>query len=64
MGFKRFDTAADAIRYSMEELPRANLPGSMLEVNEKRYHHNEIRALYESGQYPLAKEKGETADAS
>ena len=66
MGFKRFDSAAKAIRYSMEELPHALLPGSMLEVNEIRYHHNEIRALYESNLYPLPKknvDEGNTPNA-
>lgn len=63
MDFKRFDTVAKAIRYSMEELPRARLPGCILEVNENRYHHNEIRALYESSLYPLPKEKAEAANA-
>lgn len=63
MNFKRFETAAKAIRYSMEELPLALLPGSMLEVNASRYHHNEIRALYESSLYPLPKEKAEAANS-
>lgn len=64
MDFKRFDSAAKAIRYSMEVLPRALLPGSMLEVNENRYHHNEIRALYESSLYPLPKQREDAANAS
>ena len=34
----------------------------MLEVNENRYHHNEIRALYESSLYPLPKKKEDAAN--
>lgn len=61
--FRRFDSAAKAIRYSMEELERANLPGSLLEVDESRYQHTDIKELYDSGSYPLKRKAGKEADA-
>lgn len=53
MSYRRFDTAASAIRFSMEELPAASLAGTVLEVDEGRYHHKDIRSLYESSAYPF-----------
>lgn len=55
MSYRRFISAADAIRYVMEELSPSRLVGTILEVNERRHHHLEIRALYESGAYPLSR---------
>lgn len=63
MDFRRFDTAASAIRFSIEELPAARLVGSLLEVDEQRYQHTEIRDLYESEHYPLKREPAEVEDA-
>jgi hypothetical protein len=53
IGYARFKTAADAIRFAIEQLPDYLLPGSYLEVDEERYGANEIRELYYSRAYPL-----------
>lgn len=53
--YRRFDRAADAIRFAMEELPEPLLLGAYIEIEEERLGHKDIRALYESELYPLAK---------
>jgi hypothetical protein len=51
--YKRFEVAADAVRFAMEELPPEFLPGTYLEVEEQRFNGQQIRLLYESRDYPL-----------
>ena len=53
--YRRFETAADAIRFAVEELPELLLLGACIEINEQRLNYKDIQALYASEQYPLAK---------
>jgi len=53
VGYKRFDRAADAIRFAIEELPPELLAGAYLEVEEERFDGPAIRQLYDSQRYPL-----------
>jgi hypothetical protein len=55
LGYKRFARAADAICFAIEELPPSCLVGTYLEVNEERYQAKDIRRLYDSDEYPLAR---------
>jgi hypothetical protein len=51
--YKRFEVAAEAVRFAMEELPPEFLRGTFLEVEEQRFNGQQIRLLYESRDYPL-----------
>src|SRR5215831_11834846 len=53
VGYKRFKSAAEAIRFAMEELPSELLVGAYLELAEERFDGEAIRLLYESEAYPL-----------
>ena len=59
MRYQRFETGAEALRFAIEVLPRANLLGAILEANERRYWHAEIRKLYDSSNYPLPRKEPE-----
>jgi hypothetical protein len=51
--YKRFDTAAEALRFAIEEIPSAVLLGAYLEVEEARFGVAEMRNLYDNAAYPL-----------
>ena len=53
VGYQRFASAADAIRFAIEELPPKLLTGSFLEVNDERLGAEEIRRLYDDDRFPL-----------
>jgi Arc/MetJ-type ribon-helix-helix transcriptional regulator len=53
VAYRRFPSAAAAIRYAVEELSQAGLAAAILEVNENRFDHIGIRQLYNDEAYPL-----------
>ena len=61
--YRRFDHAADAIRFAVEELPEPLLLGAYIEIEEARLGHKDIRALYESESFPLQKTTKQRIDA-
>ena len=55
MKYQRFARAAEAIRFAMEDMPAELLISTYLEVNGMRFNFGDIRRLYESVEYPLAR---------
>jgi hypothetical protein len=51
--YRRFETAAEAIRFAVEDVPAPALRGAYLEVDEARFACHEIHCLYDSAAYPL-----------
>jgi hypothetical protein len=51
--YRRFDRAAEAIRFAVEELPAPVFLGAYIEVDEYRLGHHDILDLYNSADYPL-----------
>jgi len=52
-GYRRFATAAEAIRFAVEEFPAMRTLGAWMQVGDKRFDSEDIHRLYESGDYPL-----------
>jgi len=55
VGYRRFTTAAEAVRYAIEEMPAPLLRGSSLEVEEERFDGFQIRGLYDAAAFPLVR---------
>ena len=53
--YRRFPTAAEAIRYAVEELRTPKAFGAYLEVGDQRINSSDILRLYEAEDYPLRK---------
>ena len=53
--YRRFATAAEAIRYAVEGLRTPKAFGAWLEVGDARFNSSEIQRLYEAADYPLRK---------
>lgn len=54
-GYRRFETAAEAIRYAIEEMSSDYLNGAILECDEARFDSAGILELYNHLDYPLAR---------
>ena len=53
--YRRFATAAEAIRYAVEELPSLRSLGAWMQVGDERFNGDEIQRLDEASDYPLRK---------
>jgi hypothetical protein len=60
MRYRRFDTAAEALQFAIEQMPPPVLLGAFLEVEEERFSAEEMRSLYSSAAYPLARSEAES----
>ena len=57
MKFRRFATGAEAIRFAMEGQDIKLLGGTVIEIRDSRLAAADIRELYNSSSYPLARAK-------
>jgi hypothetical protein len=53
LSYRRFATAAEAIRFAVEEFPAVKTLGAWLQVGDERFDSDEIYGLYENRNYPL-----------
>jgi len=53
LGYRRFATAADAIRFAVEDFPAVRTLGAWMQVGDARFDSDDIQRLYESDKYPL-----------
>ena len=53
--YRRFATAAEAIRYAVETLRAPRALGAWMQVGDERFNSNEIQRVYEAVDYPLRK---------
>jgi hypothetical protein len=59
VGYRRFASAAEALRFAMEELSPEALAGAALEVGDERFDARGMRRLYDASNYPLARRERE-----
>ena len=53
LGHRRFATAAEAIRFVVEDFPAIRTLGAWMQVGDERFDSQEIHRLYERDDYPL-----------
>jgi hypothetical protein len=53
LGCRRFPSAAEAIRFTVEDFPAVRTLGAWMQVGEERYDSEDIHRLYERNEYPL-----------
>lgn len=56
--YRRFETAAEALRFAVEDMPKSLQRGSLLEIDGARFDREQIRALYDAPEYPLSRRMG------
>ena len=56
-GPRSFRTAAQALRFALEEAAPVSLKGASLQLAGKRYSNDEMSWLYRSPDYPFARKK-------
>jgi hypothetical protein len=64
VGYRRFASAAEALRFAMEELSPGSLAGAALEVGDERFDSRGMRQLYEAADYPLLRREGKARSSA
>ena len=54
--YRRFPSAAEAIRFGAEEFPAVHTLGVWLQVGDERFDSDDIQRLYENDDYPLQRQ--------
>jgi hypothetical protein len=54
--YMRFPSAAEAVRFAIEQMPGEALRGMAIEFGDDRYEGEAIRGLYLSSDYPLQRQ--------
>jgi hypothetical protein len=57
--YRRFATAAEAIRFAVEKLPAVRALGAWMQVGDERFDGDDIQRLYESDDFPLQRRLSE-----
>ena len=55
LGYRRFASAADAIRFAIEDLPSVRTMGAWMQVGDDHFDVDDIQRLYESDDFPNKK---------
>ena len=58
LGYRRFATAAEAIRFAVEDFPAMRTLGASMQVGDERFDGEDIHRLYERDDYPLPRRAG------
>jgi hypothetical protein len=53
LGYRRFTSAAEAIRFAVEDFPAMRTLGAWMQVGDRRFDSDDIQRLYASNDYPL-----------
>lgn len=53
LSYRRFPTAAEAIRFAVEDFPAVRTLGARLQVGDEQFDSEDIQRLYEGDDYPL-----------
>ena len=51
--YRRFPSAAEALRFAVEDLRTPMAFGAWLQVDDERFNSNDIQRLYAADEYPL-----------
>ena len=57
LGYRRFATAAEAIRFAVEDFPEIRTLGAWMQIGDERFDGDGIQRLYDSGAYPLSRRR-------